>query len=160
MAHREGKSFAPVLAHDVPARARSGYPEPFVARVQGRAKRRLAAAFGLSNVGVNLTTLAPGAQSALLHRHSVAEEFIYILSGTPLLRTDAGDFRLSPGMCAGFAPGGVAHHLVNDTDAPVEYLEIGNNPADDSASYPEDDLRAERGEKGRWLFLHKNGDPY
>ena len=153
------QEFTPVPASSVPAESATGYPQPFAARVRGRAKRRLAAAFGLANIGVNHTTLAPGAQSALLHRHSASEEFIYVLSGTPLLRTDAGDFRLSPGMCAGFPPGGVAHHLVNDTNAPVEYLEIGDNPADDAASYPKDDLRAERGDDGRWRFLHRNGRP-
>ena len=160
MAHRAEKPFVPVHAHEVPARESTGYPEPFAARVKGRARRRLGAAFDLKNVGVNLTTLAPGAQSALLHRHSAAEEFIFILSGTPLLRTDAGEFRLAPGMCAGFPPNDVAHHLVNDTDAPVEYLEIGDNPRADSATYPEDDLRAERGADGRWRFLRKNGESY
>ena len=160
MTRRRDDDFAPLPARDVPAREATGYPGPFAARVKGRARRRLAAAFGLKTVGVNLTTLAPGAQSALLHRHSAAEEFIYILSGTPLLRTDAGAFRLRPGMCAGFPPNGVAHHLVNDTDAPVEYLEIGDNPADDAASYPEDDLRAERGADGRWRFFHRDGEPY
>ena len=159
MTRRRDDDFAPLSARDVQEREGTGYPEPFAARVKGRARRRLAAAFGLSNVGVNLTTLAPGAQSALMHRHSAAEEFIYILSGTPLLRTDAGAFRLVPGMCAGFPPNGVAHHLVNDTDAPVEYLEIGDNPSGDSASYPEDDLRAERDADGRWRFLRRDGRP-
>ena len=154
------QEFAPVPAASVPSVSSTGYPEPFAARVKGRAKRRLGAAFGLTNVGVNLATLAPGAQSALLHRHSASEEFIYVLSGTPLLRTDAGDFRLSPGMCAGFPPDGVAHHLVNDTDAPVEYLEIGDNPANDAVTYPEDDLRAERDDDGRWRFLRRDGEPH
>ncbi len=146
MTRRRDDDFAPLSARDVQARESTGYPEPFAARVKG--------------VGVNLTTLAPGAQSALMHRHSAAEEFICILSGTPLLRTDAGDFRLAPGMCAGFPPNGVAHHLVNDTDTPVEYLEIGDNPPDDTADYPQDDLRAERDANGRWHFLRRDGRPY
>ncbi len=153
------RKFVPVPASSVTPVSTTGYPEPFATRVRGRTKRRLGAAFGLENIGVNLATLQPGAQSALLHRHSASEEFLYIISGTPLLRTDAGEFRLQPGMCAGFPPNGVAHHLVNDTDAPVEYLEIGDNPARDSATYPEDDLRAERGEDGRWRFLHRDGEP-
>ncbi len=160
MTRRRDDDFAPLSARDVQARESTGYPEPFAARVKGRARRRLAATFGLRHVGVNLTTLAPGAQSALMHRHSAAEEFIYILSGAPLLRTDVGGFRLKPGMCAGFPPNGVAHHLVNDTDALVTYLEIGDNPADDSASYPEDDLRAERDANGRWQFLRRDGRLY
>lgn len=160
MARGDERPFLPIPAHDVPACESTGYPSPFAERVQGRVRRRLARACGLKNIGVNFTTLAPGAQSALLHRHSAAEEFILILSGTPLLRTDAGDFRLKPGMCAGFPPNGVAHHLVNDTGTPVEYLEIGDNPVNDAASYPEDDLYATRDGKGRWRFLYKDGEPY
>ena len=48
----------------VPAAPGSNYPEPFRARVAGRRKQRLGDALGLKNYGVNLTTLAPGAQSA------------------------------------------------------------------------------------------------
>ena len=149
------------LATDIPWRARSsGYPEPFAARVVGRDKRKLGEAFGLKNIGVNLTRLEPGAESALLHRHSVADEFIYILSGTPTLITDRGEVELAPGMCAGFAAGGVAHHLVNRTEAPVEYLEISDRLPGDAGEYPEDDLMAVQDEAGRWQFLHKDGTPY
>eukprot|EP01031_Cornospumella_fuschlensis_P008383 gene8383-10335_t len=71
----------------------------------GRIKRQLGDAFGLSRFGVNLTVLPSGAQSALLHRHTEQEEFIYILSGHPTLRTDAGEVPLEPGMCVGFSAG-------------------------------------------------------
>jgi uncharacterized cupin superfamily protein len=33
----------------------------------------------LRNFGVNLTTLTPGGSSALFHRHSKQDEFIYVL---------------------------------------------------------------------------------
>lgn len=150
----------PVAALDVPARAKtSSYPEPFAARVQGREKRQLGDLFGLSRYGVNLTTLAPGAQSALLHRHSHQEEFVYILSGEPTLRTGEEEFSLSPGMCVGFLPNGVAHHLVNRSDSEVRYLEIGDRHPDDRGSFPEDDLDAVFSD-GRWLFTHKDGSAY
>ncbi len=147
-------------ATDIPARSRSGYPAPFAARVAGRMKRKLGDAFGLKNIGVNLTRLEPGAESALLHRHTVADEFIYILTGTPTLITDRGEIELAPGMCAGFPAGGVAHHLVNRTEAPVEYLEISDRLPGDAGEYPEDDLMAVQDEAGRWRFLHKDGTPY
>jgi len=88
----------PSLAVDsraVPVRAkRSGYPEPFYSRMAGREKRVLGDPFGLKNFGVNLTTMAPGGESALLHRHSRQDEFIYVVSGTPTLVTDKGDVQL------------------------------------------------------------------
>lgn len=147
----------PVSAMDVPPRAKAtNYPEPFAARVSGRRKRQLGDTFGLSRFGVNLTTLTPGAQSALLHRHSHQEEFVYILSGEPTLRTGEGEFQLGPGMCVGFLPSGGAHHLVNRSAEDVQYLEIGDRNPDDRAIYPEDDLEAVYAE-GRWRFTHKDG---
>lgn len=148
-------------AAQAPLRSKpSNYPEPFASRMAGREKRPLGDLFGLTSIGVNLTRLAPGGMSALMHRHSRQDEFVYVLEGTPLLRTDAGDTRLRPGMCAGFPAGGPAHHLVNDTDADVLYLEMGDRAAGDDAVYPEDDLRAVLGEDGRWRFSRKDGTPY
>ncbi|WP_424975199.1 cupin domain-containing protein [Dinoroseobacter sp. S124A] len=148
------------LATEIPARAaKSGYPAPFAARVAGRVKRQLGNAFGLTNFGVNLTDLAPGAESALLHRHKTQDEFIYILSGHPTLKTDQGEIRLAPGMCAGFPAGGVAHHLVNETATPVRYLEIGDRSPGDSGTYPDDDLEAHL-VQGTYIFTRKNGTPF
>ena len=50
------------------------YPEPFASRMAGREKRRLGDHFGLTNFGVNLTRLVPGAVSALRHAHSRQDE--------------------------------------------------------------------------------------
>ena len=149
------------VAAEAPLRAKaSSYPPPFAALMAGRSKRPLGDLFGLSNFGVNLTTLQPGAMSALRHTHSRQDEFIYILQGNPMLHTDAGATPLAPGMCAGFRAGsGDAHHLINPGPEEVVYLEIGDRSAGDSATYPDDDLRAEKVEGG-WRFLHKDGSPY
>jgi uncharacterized cupin superfamily protein len=150
-----------VAASDVAPRSTpSNYPEPFAARMAGRTKRALGAAFGLTNFGVNLTELAPGTVSALRHAHTRQDEFVFVLQGRPVLRTDAGDTPLAPGMCAGFKAGtGDAHQLLNPGDETVVYLEIGDRSAGDSASYPDDDLQAALVE-GRWVFTHKDGRPY
>ncbi len=149
------------IAIDVAPRTRpSNYPEPFASRMRGREKRQLGDVFGLKNFGVNLTRLDPGAESALLHRHSRQDEFIYVLEGAPTLVTDQGEVALSPGMCAGFPANGVAHQLVNRTSAPVVYLEIGDRTAGDEGSYPVDDLKATLGPDGKWRFTHKDGTPY
>lgn len=150
-----------IVAADAPRRAKpSNYPEPFAAMMAGREKRPLGDLFGLTNFGVNLTRLAPGARSALRHAHTLQDEFVYVLEGEPTLLTDAGRTRLGPGVCVGFKAGaGDAHCLLNETDAPVVYLEIGDRTAGDEGSYPDDDLVAER-VGNRWRFLHKDGTPY
>ena len=47
-----------------PPHKKTVYPHPFASRVAGRTKRKLGDHFGLTNFGVNLTELAPGAFSA------------------------------------------------------------------------------------------------
>lgn len=150
-----------LLAAKAPMRTRpSVYPEPFAGRMAGREKRPLGDLFGLTNFGVNLTRLRPGAVSALRHAHTRQDEFIHILSGHPTLHTDAGLTPLSPGMCAGFRAGnGDGHRLINTGEEDVVYLEIGDRSPDDTASYPDDDLVARRVD-GAWVFTHKDGSPY
>jgi len=127
----------------------------------GRVKRTLGDLFGLSNFGVNLTRLTPGAVSALLHTHSRQDEFVYVLEGQPTLITESGETLLSPGMCAGFKGGtGQGHHLVNRSNADVVFLEVGNRSAGDTGSYPADDIQAVLGPDGKWQFAHKDGTPY
>lgn len=157
----EQKAPVAVVAAQVPPRLlKSTYPAPFASRVDGRIKRVLGDLFGLTNFGVNLTTLSPGSMSALRHAHAKQDEFVYVLEGTATLYTDEGATQLSPGMCAGFRfATGNAHHLVNETDQDVVYLEIGDRTPGESASYPDDDLRVvEVDGKKRWG--HKDGTPY
>ena len=144
-----------------PLRAKaSNYPEPFASRMAARLKRPLGELFGLANFGVNLTTLKPGGVSALRHAHTKQDEFVYVLQGRPTLVTDAGPTPLAPGHCAGFRAGtGNAHHLVNETDEDVVYLEMGDRTPGDAASYPDDDLVAARID-GQWRFTHKDGTLY
>jgi uncharacterized cupin superfamily protein len=150
-----------LVAAEAPPRAKaSNYPEPFASRMAGRLKRPLGDLFGLTNFGVNLTRLAPGAESALRHAHTRQDEFVYILEGRPTLVTDAGRTALEAGMCAGFKGGtGDAHHLVNETDDDVVYLEIGDRTPGDGAAYPDDDLAAAVVD-GKWRFTRKDGTPY
>ena len=150
-----------ILAASAPLRVtKSNYPEPFFSRMAKREKRPLGDIFGLRNFGVNLTKLAPGGESALLHRHSKQDEFIFVLEGAPTLVTDRGEIQLFPGMCAGFPAQGLAHHLVNRTEEDVVYLEVGDRSAGDEGSYPNDDLKAVQSSDGRWRFAHKDGRPY
>ncbi len=150
-----------VVAAEAPPRTRpSNYPEPFASRMAGRQKRPLGDLFGLTNFGVNLTTLAPGAASSLRHAHTKQDEFVYILQGHPTLHTDAGLTKLSPGMCAGFRAGtGNGHRLINETHEDVVYLEMGDRTRGDEGSYPDDDLKALLVD-GKWKFAHKDGSPY
>ena len=148
-----------VQAAKLACRRGTRYPPQFDAPCAAREKRALGDAFGLTDYGVNLVTLPPGAWSSQRHWHSREDELIYVLDGRPTLITDAGRTPLAPGMCAGFRAGdGNGHHLVNETDAPVTYLEVGSR-RDDDVEYPDIDMRiADRGRGGR--FSRQDGTPY
>jgi uncharacterized cupin superfamily protein len=157
----EEKRPVAVNAAEAPPRTKpTNYPEPFASLMAGRVKRPLGDLFGLTNFGVNLTRLAPGAASSVRHYHTRQDEFVYVLEGRPTLHTDEGRTVLSPGMCAGFKAGiGNGHHLINETAEDVVYLEIGDRTPGDEGHYPDDDLKAQLVD-GKWRFVHKDGRPY
>lgn len=151
----------PILAAKAPARGRpSNYPEPFASKMIGRTKQPLGDLFMLKNFGVNLVRLPPGSLSALHHRHTQQDEFIYVLEGTPTLHRGNELHLLAPGMVVGFPQGGLAHHLENLSDADCVILEVGDRSAGDCVSYPSDDIQATKAPDGRWLFTRKDGTPY
>jgi uncharacterized cupin superfamily protein len=157
----DAKNPPAVEALAVPLRAwATRYPPPLAHLAAGREKRALGEPFGLRAFGVNLVRLAPGAQSAFRHRHTKQEEFLYVLEGEPTLVTDDRETALRPGMCAGFAPGGPSHQLVNRTGRDVLYLEVGDRVPGDEGIYPYDDLKASKAPDGSWRFTHKDGAPY
>ena len=158
---QENPAVAATTATDIPPRvAVSFYPEPFASRMAGRQKRQLGEYFGLKNFGINMTRLAPSAQSSVRHAHTKQDEFIYVLQGHPTLHTDQCRQQLAPGMCVGYRAGtGNAHHLVNETTEDVLYLEIGDRTPGDEVHYPDDDLRVVVRE-GKAQYAHKDGTPY
>src|SRR4029078_3922350 len=84
----------------VAPRASSGYPEPYRSRVLPREKRALGDVFGLTKVGVNMTTLPPGKESSMRHCPPREDEMVFVLEGEVVLRDDAGERVLTSGMCA------------------------------------------------------------
>ena len=120
---------------------KSGYPEPYRSRVLPREKRALGDALGLTKIGVNLTTLAPGTESSMRHWHTHEDELIYILEGEVVLRTDDGEQTLSAGTCCGFPAGSTnGHQLINRSGRPARYLEISNRDPADCAEYSDADV--------------------
>ena len=144
----------------LPTDARTGYPPPFDRVVVGRERKRLGNAAGLDQFGVNLTTLKPGAASALRHWHQHEDELVYMLEGELVLIDDDGETVLKPGDAAGFkANDGNGHHLVNRTDRDARYLEIGTRSKRERVEYPDADLLAIRDDEGA-RYTHKNGESY
>jgi uncharacterized cupin superfamily protein len=144
----------------LPTDTRTGYPPPYDRAVVGRERKRLGNAAGLDQFGVNLTTLKPGASSALRHWHEREDEFIYVLEGELVLIEDGGETLLKPGDAAGFKandPNG--HHLVNRSGRDAVLLEIGTRSKHERAEYSDVDLLVIRDDEGM-RYTRKNGEPY
>ena len=95
------------------------------------------------------------------HWHTHEDEFIYVLEGEVMLRTDAGEQRLTAGMCAGFPAGSKdGHQLINRSAAPAVYLEISNRDPQDVAEYSDKDVDLVwNAPDARGRFSRRNGDP-
>jgi uncharacterized cupin superfamily protein len=141
-----------------PVRSNTIYPGEFAKATQGREKIALGNAAGLTQFGVNLTRLKPGASSSLRHWHETEDEFVYILEGEATLCEDSGETILRAGDCAGFKAGVPnGHCLVNRSGADVVYLEIGTRAPSDRYHYSDADLIGDKSETGV-RFTRKNGE--
>lgn len=143
----------------VPVEARSGYPPPYDRLVAGRSRKRMGNVVGLDQFGVNLTTLKPGAASALRHWHELEDEFVYLVEGELVLVENDGETPLRPGDAAGFKAGVAnGHHLVNRSNRDAVYLEIGSRRAGEVAHYPDVDLAVVKTDSG-YRYTRKDGGP-
>jgi uncharacterized cupin superfamily protein len=151
-----------VIAKESEARTGSRYPSPHNAICEARTKYVLGDQFGLTQFGVNLAVIAPGAWSAQRHWHEKEDEFIYMLEGELVLADDSGEHVLKPGMCAGFkANNGNGHCLKNLSDKPAVYLEVGTRADVDKAIYSDIDMLAVKdAESGRFKFVKKDGSGF
>jgi uncharacterized cupin superfamily protein len=142
----------------IPVLTGTGYPEAFAEAVNGRSRQALGEAGGLSQFGVNLVELKPGAASSQRHWHSHEDEFVMVVSGELTLVNDEGETLMRAGDCAAF-PAGVpnGHHLVNRSWGNALFLAVGPNLKDDKATYPDIDLAYDAASDS---FTHKDGTPY
>ena len=141
-------------------RTKGRYPDPWGAVTEGREKAALGDVVGLTQFGVNLTRLKPGAASALRHWHEAEDELVYVLEGEIVLIEDGGPTVLQRGEAAGFKAGVAnGHHLVNKSKRDAVYLEVGTRAKRERAHYPDIDLVYEKDESG-FRFSRRSGEPY
>ncbi|MEZ5669697.1 MAG: cupin domain-containing protein [Alphaproteobacteria bacterium] len=136
------------------------YPAPFDAPCRARQRKRLGDAAGLTQFGVNLLTLPPGAWSSQRHWHTHEDEFVFVVAGELVLVDDDGETTLRAGDAAGFKGGAQnGHCLQNRSERPAVVLEVGSRIDADAAYYPGLDLVAPAGGEPA-LFTRSDGTPY
>lgn len=104
--------------------------------------------FGLERLGIHHVRLRPGHRSSYPHAESTEEEFAYVIDGTPDVWVDGVLHRLGPGDAVGFPAGtGICHTFLNNTEADVRLLVVGERPRADNQIYyplnPEQEARRE-----------------
>jgi uncharacterized cupin superfamily protein len=155
-----------ITIHDAPVFEGSSYPKPFDEACKGRTGVRLGIAAGLTQFGVNVVTLAPGAWSSQRHWHAKEDELVYVLSGELVLVEDEGEAILGPGDSAAWQAGvRNGHHLINRSSAEACFLVVGSRDPTDWGEYPDIDLRFESSPAGRGggpggRYSHKDGTSY
>lgn len=144
----------------VPVKTGSIYPAPYAAMMAGRSSLRLGDAGGLTQFGVNLVTLQPGALSSLRHWHMAEDEFVMVTAGECVLVQDAGETVMRAGDCAAF-PANVpdGHHFINRSAAPASFLVVGSKSTREVATYSDVDLVVTI-DAGKAAFTRKDGAPY
>lgn len=136
------------------------YPPPYDQPCRARERKRLGDAASLTQFGVNLLRLPPGAWSSQRHWHTGGDEFVYVLSGEVVLVTDDGEEMLRTGDCAGFKAGDEnGHCLQNRSSGDATVLEVGSRIDEESVFYPDIDLMVPPGGKPA-MYTRRDGTPY
>ena len=143
-----------------PVKTGSIYPAPYDAEMIGRSSLRLGDAGGLTQFGVNLVMLEPGAKSSLRHWHKNEDEFVMVTEGICTLIDDGGETDMLPGDCAAFPandPNG--HQLINKTNAKAAFLVVGTRASEEVGTYTDIDLMVTL-KDGSATFTHQDGSPF
>ena len=141
----------------VPLKTGSLYPEPYASMMAGRSSLRLGDAGGLTQFGVNLVMLEPGALSSLRHWHLNEDEFVMVTEGECIMVQDAGETLMRVGDCAAFPAGSSdGHHFINRSAQVVKFLVIGSKAKSEVATYSDLDFQLHV-EGGKARFTYKDG---
>ena len=101
-------------------------------------RARIGRQAGAERLGASLFELGPGQAAFPLHFHLANEELLVVISGTPTLRTGAGEYELGGGDVVAFPVGerGV-HQLINRSREPVRVLLFSEMNAPEIVAYPD-----------------------
>lgn len=143
----------------LPIKSGSSYPGALAKRMQGRHQQALGDPHGLTQFGVNLVTLDPGALSSLRHWHEKQDEFLVMVSGVCTLVDDTEETLLEPGDCAAFPAGDPnGHHLINRSNEIASFVVVGTRTDTETGYYSDVDMKVTVDEAG-FHFTKRDGTP-
>ncbi len=117
--------------------------------------------FGLIRLGIHHELLPPGRRTSWPHAESAEEEFVYVIEGNPDAWINGDIHRLNPGDAVGFPAGtGISHTFINNTDADVRLLVVGEtSKKENKIYYPLNPSRREQCRDSWWHDIprHNHG---
>ena len=143
-----------------PRKTGSIYPEPYAGLMKGRSSLRLGDLAGLTQFGVNIVMLEPGAVASLRHWHLREDEFAIVLEGDLILVEDEGETPMRPGDCAAWKAGVAnGHRFVNRSGGVARFLVVGTRAPEEVATYSDVDMLIHiAGGKAR--FTYRDGSDW
>ena len=101
-------------------------------------RARIGRQAGAQRLGASVWEVPPGHAAYPYHFHLGEEELLFVLAGSPALRTPEGWRDLTPGECVCFPTGERgAHQVVNRSGEPVRLLVVSTNGLPDICVYPD-----------------------
>jgi uncharacterized cupin superfamily protein len=97
---------------------------------------RLSRPAGLQRAHVNLLRVPPGKEAFMLHRHSVQEEWSYIVEGEGTAQIGEENIKVGAGDFIAFPLNGKAHTIVNTGTRDLVYLTGGEDSPYDIGHFP------------------------
>jgi len=100
---------------------------------------RIGPLLGARDLGYSYDVVPPGKRSCPFHSHRGQEEMFFVVSGSGLLRYGAETRKIRAGDVICCPTGGpeTAHHIVNDSDAPLAYLSVSTMAYPEICEYPD-----------------------
>ena len=99
---------------------------------------RLSTGTAASKLGGGFDSVHPGKRSCPYHFHHNQEELFVVLRGRGALRIDGELLAIETGDVIFIPPGPeFAHQVINDSDAPLEYLSFSTQESVDVIEYPD-----------------------
>lgn len=136
----------------------TAYPNEFSFECQERIRRKIGNLGGISDFGVNITMLPPNCWSSQRHWHTHEDEMIYIIEGEAVLVENDLETSLKAGDFAAFPKNSKnGHHLINKSDRPVIYIEIGSRNMNDVTYCSDIDMKSANSDG---IFTKNDGTPY
>lgn len=123
-----------VINIDELALEHSKYGEKFESRAA-----RVGPRVGAKHLGYSYDILPPGKTGCPFHSHHAEEEMFFVIRGSGLLRYGSETRRIRTGDFIACPTGGpeTAHQIVNDSDAPLEFISVSTVMPAEVCEYPD-----------------------